>query len=199
MPSAGRIASGVDPAAARFGAAMYVPTADDDDIPQLRRQQGDALRVQGDLERKNSWMAAAALAPAAALVGLEGAGALAARLAPELEGGPLQFVENDPYLRVGDNWATRAGRLAHNALKERLRLKPGWDYEPDVRQLGETRLKPDVGAPARNPEDPDDRFQMELKPNTVSGRRAAARAVKRYKVGTGNKTRAIFYDPGDYM
>ncbi len=174
---------------------MYVPTADDDDIPHLRSQQGDALKVQGDLERKNSWMAAAALAPAVALVGLEGAGALAARLAPEVEGGPLQFVENDPYLRVGDNWATRAGRLAHKALEERLELKPGWEYEP--KSTG--GLKPDVGAPARDPAFPAKRYQMELKPNTVSGRRAAARAVRRYKAQTNNKTRAIFYDPGDYM
>ena len=174
---------------------MYVPTADDDDIPQLRHQQGDALKIQGDLELKNSWMAAAALAPAVALVGLEGAGALAARLAPELEGGPLQFVENDPYLRVGDNWATRAGRLAHNALKERLRLKRGWEYEPE----SPGGLKPDVGAPVRDPEFPAKRYQMELKPNTVNGRRVAARAVRRYQEQTNNKTRAIFYDPGDFM
>lgn len=40
---------------------------------------------------------------------------------------------------------------------------------------------------------------MELKPNTPSGRRAAARAVRRYEEDTKNKTRAIFYDPKDFM
>ncbi len=39
---------------------------------------------------------------------------IAARLASAVvRRPPLQFLEPEPYLRVGDNWATRAGRRAH--------------------------------------------------------------------------------------
>lgn len=101
-------------------------------------------------------------------------------------------------MRVGDNWATRAGRLAHKALKERLEQKEGWDYEPRFRGPNGLR-KPDVGAPARNPTNSDARRLMELKPDTPSGRRAAERVVREYQAETGNKTRAIYYNPEDYM
>lgn len=39
---------------------------------------------------------------------------------------------------------------------------------------------------------------MELKPNTPSGRAAAARAMKKYE-GTDVKTRPIFYDPKPFI
>jgi hypothetical protein len=39
---------------------------------------------------------------------------------------------------------------------------------------------------------------MELKPNTPSGRAAAARAVKKYEP-TDVKTRPIFYDPKSFL
>lgn len=143
-------------------------------------------------------MAVPALAPAAVVLGLEGAGALAGRLAaPQLERAPLVLRERMPYLRVGDNWATRAGRRAHQALKARVDGKPGWDGEQSV-QAGDRPLRPDVRAPARNPAKSETRFQMELKPDTPSGRRAAARAVERYTRETTNKTRAIYYDPKDF-
>ncbi len=106
----------------------------------------------------------------------------------------------DPYLRVGDNWATRAGRRAHAALRERVAQKPGWDPEPTVPVAGGRILKPDVRTPARvrtlgkEPEP----FQMELKSNTPSGRAAAARAVKNYEA-TGVKTRPIFYNPKPFI
>lgn len=54
-------------------------------------------------------------------------------------------------------------------------------------------LKPDASAPACNPVLPRERYQMELKPDTPSGRAAAARAVRKYEELTGNKTRAIYY------
>jgi hypothetical protein len=80
-----------------------------------------------------------------------------------------------------------------------LDRKPGWDYEPKVKTPDGRLLKPDVGAPVRNPADPERRFQMELEPNTPTGRQAAQRAVKRYERETPNKTRPIYYDPKDYM
>ena len=125
---------------------------------------------------------------------------MAARLAgPQIERAPLQLVEKDPYLRVGDNWATRAGRRAHQALRERLEQKPGWKYEPNMETNGGRVLKPDVGAPIRNPLEPTSRYQMELKPNTPSGRRAGMRQSQRYFDETGNKTRPIYYDPKDFI
>ncbi len=39
---------------------------------------------------------------------------------------------------------------------------------------------------------------MELKPNTPTGRAAAARAVKKYET-TGVKTRQIYYDPKSFI
>ena len=67
-------------------------------------------------------------------------------------------------------------------------LKDGRIVRPDV------RTPPRVRAPGKEPEP----FQMELKPNTASGRRAAARAMKKYE-GTDVKTRPIFYDPKPFI
>jgi hypothetical protein len=60
-------------------------------------------------------------------------------------------------------------------------------------------MRPDVRAPALNPADPTIRHQLDLKPDTPSGRAAGARAVKRYTSATNNKTRVIYYDPKDFM
>ncbi len=106
----------------------------------------------------------------------------------------------DPYVRVGDNWATRAGRRAHAALKERVAQKPGWKPEPQVKLEDGRILRPDVRTPPRvrtQGKEPEP-FQMELKPNTLSGRGAGARAMKKYEA-TGVKTRVIYYDPKPFL
>jgi hypothetical protein len=87
---------------------------------------------------------------------------------------------------------------AHADLNARVAQKPAWKPQPTVSNE-EGVFRPDVGLRVRDPVKTDSRFQLELKPDTPSGRRAAARAVKRYVEGTGNKTRAIFYNPKDYM
>lgn len=139
-----------------------------------------------------------ALAPPLVALGLGALGGWATgEVAPEAEQAVANFVEKDPYLRVGDNWATRAGRRAHAALKERLAQKPGWKYEPRIENPGDPPLKPDVGAPIRSTVKP--RKLMELKPDTPSGRAAAARAVKRYFDATGQKVRPIFYNQPDFI
>lgn len=146
-------------------------------------------------------MAAPALAPVAAVMGLEGAAYIAGRLAPAVaREAPLVLERADPYLRVGDNWATRAGRRAHAALKERVAQKPGWDPEPRVELADGRILRPDVRTPprVRTPGKQPEPFQMELKPNTPSGRAAAARAMKKYEA-TKVKTRPIFYDPKPFI
>lgn len=178
---------------------MYRPSADD--VAELRRQQAEFKKTERAISRDNAWMAVPALAPAVAVLGLEAAGMIAARMVPAaIPRTPLQFVRREPYLRVGDNWATRAGRRAHAVLKERVAQKPGWRSEPEVPMRDGRVVRPDVQTPprvraaGREPEP----FQMELKPNTPSGRRAAERAVKKYE-GTGVKTRPIFYDPKPFI
>lgn len=167
--------------------AAVAPLADrmyrgsDADIDELRRQQAEFTKTERAISRDNAWMAVPALAPVAAVMGLEGAAYVAGRLAPAaLQRAPLLLERADPYLRVGDNWATRAGRRAHAALGERVAQKPGWDSEPTVKLDGGRILKPDVRTPprVRTPGEPPKPFQMELKPNTPSGRRAAAGAVQ---------------------
>lgn len=142
-------------------------------------------------------MAVPVLAPAAAVLGIEAAAAVAARLAaPLVTRGPLVLTERMPYVRVGDNWATRAGRRAHQAMKARVDAKTGWYGERTV----ETKtglFRPDVATPLRNPK--PRLYQMELKPNTPSGRRAGTKAAERSTRETKNKTRVIYYDPKDFM
>lgn len=74
------------------------------------------------------------------------------------------------------------------------------ETEPTVKLDNGRILRPDVRTPprVRSPEEPPKPFQMELKPNTPSGRRAAARAMKKYEE-TGVKSRPIFYDPKPFI
>jgi hypothetical protein len=169
------------------------PNLQQQSLEELRRQQAAFRKVREDLDRENWWMAIPALAPAAAVLSAEAAAAIAGRLAAPLAAGPLALTKRDPVPKVGDHWGTRKGRRAHKALEERLEQKEGWKYEP--RYPG---ARPDVGAPARNPAKPGERYLMELKPNTPSGQRAGAKQIKRYKEQTGNKGRVIYYDPKDF-
>jgi len=103
---------------------MYRPS--DEDVAELRRQQAQFKEGERAVSRENAWMAVPALAPVAAVLGVEAAGAIAARLAPAVvERLPLQLAERDPYLRVGGNWATRAGRRAHKSLEDTIESKGG--------------------------------------------------------------------------
>ncbi len=180
--------------------ALQAPLPSDQDLAELRRQQAAFSDTTRKIDLQNSWFAAPALAAPLLALGLGAAGEWATgELAPEAEQAVANFVERDPYLRVGDNWATRAGRRAHAALKQRLAEKPGWKYEPRIERPGDPALKPDVGGPQRNPLDPRSRKLMELKPNTPSGRAAAARAVKRYFDATGRIVRPIFYDQRPFI
>ena len=174
---------------------MYRPS--ESDVAELRRQQAAFKETEHAISRENSWMAVPALAPAAAVFGLEAAGMVAARLAPAVA--PYIPIVRDkffPYPRVGDNWATRKGRRAHADLRARVQQKPNLESEPYVKLPNGRILRPDVRTPPRvraAGEDPVP-YQMELKPNTPSGRRAALRAEKKYEA-TGVTTRPIYYDP----
>jgi hypothetical protein len=180
--------------------ALRVPAPSEQELAELRRQQAAFANTTHKIDLQNSWFAAPVLAAPLAVMGLEGAAAWAGRTAlPEIEQAPLQFVEREPYLRVGDNWATRAGRRAHAALKERLAQKPGWDYEPELPRPGQRPLKPDIGAPRRNPQFPNKRKYIELKPDSPSGRAAGARALKRYQAVTDDTIRLLFYTLKDFI
>ena len=179
--------------------ALRAGAPSDESLAELRRQQAAFSKVVHDIDLQNAWFAAPALAPPLVALGLEGIGALAGRAVVAESQIPHVFTKKDPYLRVGDNWATRAGRRAHAALDAKAEQKPGWAAQPRILRSGQSPLKPDAGGPQRNPLEPKKRIYLELKPNTPSGRAAAARAVKRYQDATKQKVRAIFYDPKDYM
>lgn len=70
---------------------MYRPPTDD--VAELRRQQAEFMKTDRAISRDDAWMAIPALAPAAAVLGLEAAGMIAARLAPAaIQRAPLQLV-----------------------------------------------------------------------------------------------------------
>jgi hypothetical protein len=172
----------------------------DQELAELRRQQAAFAETTRKIDLQNSWFAAPVLAAPLAVMSLEGAAAWAARTAlPRAEQAALQFVEREPYLRVGDNWATRAGRGAHAALKGRLAQKPGWEYEPKLPREGQRPLKPDIGTPKRNPLKPKERKYIELKPDSPSGRAAGARALERYRALTQDPVRLLFYNLRDFI
>jgi hypothetical protein len=178
--------------AAAFGG---VPALTPTELADLRRRQAEFAQVTRAIDKQNSWLALPALAPIATVLGLEGAAATTWMLAKGLTKPPIDFPQPEPPPKIrGDNRYARAGQRAHAELNARTAQKPGWDPQVTVRNEHGV-FRPDASAPARNPLDPGKRFQLELKPDTPSGRRAAARAVKRYTEKTGNKTRAIFYNP----
>lgn len=197
--AATRPAAGPATGFAQLADQMYRPGADD--LAELRRQQAEFKKTEHAISRDNAWMAVPALAPAVAVLGLEAAGMLAARMAPAvIARAPFQFAKRDPHVRVGDNWATRAGRRAHKAAEEAAERKGGgWDYEPRIARQGQRPLKPDLGTPPRNPTNPEKRYYLELKPNTPTGRAAGARAVKRYGAASEQKARVIYYDPKPFI
>jgi len=180
--------------------ALRAPAPSDQELAELRRQQAAFGNTTRQIDIHNSWFAVPALAPAVVALGLGAAGEWATgEVAPAAGRAVANLVERDPYLRVGDNWATRAGRRAHAWLEQRAVAKPGWDYEPDVPRPGARPLKPDLRTPPRGPADVPKRYYLELKPNTPTGRAAAARAVKKYLDATQRPVRPIYYDPKDFI
>lgn len=183
-------------AGVRYGSLYASPP---DDLAELRRQQAEFERTRRGISKENNWMAVPALAPVAAVLGLEAGAAIAGRLAPQaVSRAPLVLTERMPYLRVGHNWATRAGQRAHKFYKEMAQAKPGWEYEPKVVGPNGKTLKPDLGAPPRT-SDPAVRRYVEVKPNTPSGRAAADKATKKYEEATGQKVGRLLYDPRRFM
>jgi hypothetical protein len=89
--------------------------------------------------------------------------------------------------RGGESSAAARGRQAHNDLAARVELKPGWLSEPRLKGLDGNFYKPDVVTP--------NKYILELKPNTPSGRAAGARQIQRYAQQLGMRGRVIYYEP----
>jgi hypothetical protein len=180
--------------------ALRAPAPTDQELAELRREQAAFAGATRKIDLQNSWFAVPALAPPLVALGLGAAGEwVTGEVAPKAGQAVLNFVQKDPYLRVGDNWATRAGRRAHAALRERLAQKEGWEYEPNLARPGQRPLKPDLGTPKRNPQLPDKRMYGELKPDSPSGRDAGARALKKYQALTDDYIKLFFYNLQDFI
>jgi hypothetical protein len=142
-------------------------------------------------------MLAPVFAPELLILGAEVSAALAARAAAKsLQRVPRLALGREP--PNGETIWTRRGRGVHAIKAESVNQKPGWDAEFRMPTKDGRTIRPDVGAPQRNPADPNERFLMDWKPNTPTGRAAGARKAKRYQEQTGNKTRTIYYDPKDF-
>lgn len=94
----------------RYG-QLYAPPSDDMDA--FFRERAEFSRLHRDLGRRNSWLAAPALAPVAVVAGAQIAGGLAARsLASQIPKGPLSFVRYETWQRAAKERAEGAIRDA---------------------------------------------------------------------------------------
>lgn len=101
---------------------LYAPPADD--LPELRRQQAEFARVTREIDKQNSWFAIPALAPVAALVGLETAAAIGGRtLASEAASGPLNFLDREAWQQGAQRAAQALTEQAKTALRAQARIK----------------------------------------------------------------------------
>lgn len=173
----------------------------------LRQEQAEAKKAQHAIAWQNRFLAAPALAPALTVMALEAplaigaalVGGIGKQVSRELRGPRLGVMARDKALAVGDNWATRSGRRAHKAFAVRVDQKPGWTPEPSIRSESGRTMRPDAGTPPKDPQFPNERYYLELKPNTASGRKAGARAVKKYSESGTRKVRTVYYDPAKYQ
>lgn len=182
---------------ASYGALRsYAPSPEK--VAETHRQQAEIADARRNFDHHNWGLPAFALAPIFVAGAAELADLAAARVAAAAsEGTPLVLTKKDPYMRVGDNWSTRAGNRAHAQMRQRVKAKDDWESEPPFEANGRV-LRPDVMAPPR-PSRPDKPRFMELKPNTPTGRKAGERAIRKYKQIPDSRTRVIYYDPKDYM
>ena len=159
------------------------------DMLELRRQQAAFKDVTRQLDHDNRWMAWAALAPIAAVGGLEAIPYGIAEQFLNPPGEPLQLRGREPLLNRGDTYYARYGRQQDRALRDKVDAKEGWKSQPRVKGPEGLRI-PDARAPARS--SPRAKF-LELKPDTPSGRRAGQKALEKYK--DLGKTRIVYYRP----
>jgi hypothetical protein len=177
----------------------YQGEADEADMRELRRRQAEAHEREKEIDGQNRWMLAPIIAPLAFVAGSEIAGSIAAReMARRIAA--ARGVPRRAFEAVrGENPYAAAGRKAHRELQAKVEAKQGWAAEQKVDTGDGKYIRPDAQTPPRNPAKPEERYYIDRKPNTVSGRRSGEQKKREYKNKTDNKTRIIFYDPKDYM
>lgn len=109
---------------AYFGGSRSV--SEPENLTGLRRQQAEFGKVRRQLDKENSWLAIPALAPAAAVFGLEAGVFLAGRtLASQFPKAPLSFFEREVWQvkSAGDKLARSAVDTANNALRRAGRAR----------------------------------------------------------------------------
>lgn len=159
------------------------------EMRELRRQQAAFKDVTRQLDHDNRWMAGIALAPIAAVGGLEALTFDAARQFLNPPGEPLQLQGREPLLERGETYYTRYGKRQHDLFREKVDAKPGWQSDPRVQTEGGLRI-PDAQAPVRASDRP--KF-VDLKPDTPSGRYRGQKTIKNY--ADAGKTRIVYYPP----
>ena len=94
----------------------------------------------------------------------------------------------EPRSTTGETRAASSGRAEHEAFKEKVKSKPGWQSEPTLvdPRTGKT-VKPDALSPSGKP--------VELKPDTPTGRKAGRYQLKKYERAAGKKGRVVYYEP----
>ena len=101
---------------------MYAPPPGD--LAELRQQQAQFARTTREIGEQNSWLAIPALAPVAAVFGLEGAAAIASRaIGAEAIQGPLNFVNREAWQRGAQRIAQALSDTEKNALRSAARVK----------------------------------------------------------------------------
>lgn len=116
----------------RYG-RLYAPPPTD--LPELRRQQAQFKQTTDEFTRRNWWFAIPALAPVAAVLGLEAAALFGARaLGPQGSRAAFDFVEREIFREI----ERRVGRSLTDAEKTRLR------------ELGRKRIAQSDGMAARD-------------------------------------------------
>jgi len=90
--------------------------------------------------------------------------------------------------RGGESQAAAKGRQVHKELADRVKQKPGWEYEPRLPGKDGKIYKPDVMTPRGR--------LIELKPDTPSGRATGATQARNYEQQLGKRVRVIYYKPG---
>lgn len=111
------------PAGVSYGQLRSPPRTD---LDELRLQQETFRQTREKLDERNWWMAVPALAPGAAVLGLEGGAAIAARFAPALPTTPLLLRGREPW---------PLGEAAKKAIREQARKIWARSNKVEAREL----------------------------------------------------------------
>lgn len=171
----------------------YQPELSAQEEAELRHRQLEERKHLDEINRQNMWMLGPVLAPDFVVLGAEGLGLLAGRAAAKR----LAAVE-PAYLNVlakkGETIHTILGKRAHKVFRDKVRAKGnGWVAEKRFPTEDGRYVIPDAMTPPRNPANPKQRFNLDLKSDTPSGRAAGEKKkidykAKTKKIGPGSST-----------